>query len=76
MAIPNGLDPALQSVKLPGNVIITGGTGTSAAIISGLIGTSVAANGAGFGSIYICNSGATPVVWVNLAGTWTGLTIN
>jgi len=78
MAVTSSTNPSVERVGLPGGVIITAGTaGYTAALIAGLIGTAVAiGSGAQNGSIYICTSATTPGVWVNVAGTWTQLTIN
>ena len=75
MALPNGLNPSINRLVLPGNVVIhAGSSGYDDATIKTILGTpgtDVAA-----GSIYISTNAGTPGVWVAVSTTWTKLTIN
>lgn len=70
MAIPNGDNPSVEKLELPGGVIITAGTGYDDTTIKAKIPTPTA------GSVYIGTSSGTPGVWVLVSTTWTKLTIN
>jgi hypothetical protein len=70
MAQPNGLDPNVQRVILPGNIMITAGTaGDDAGIKAQVTGFTA-------GSIYISTNATTPGIFVLVSTTWTKLTIN
>lgn len=76
MAIPNGLDPAVSRLRLPGDVVILSGTSTdntSILIEVGTPGTDV-----GTGSMYIGNSTSTPTIWFGSSepAEWTSLTLS
>ena len=76
MAISNGLNPYVERLELPGNVIITSGAATDSASIIldlGTPGTDV-----GEGTIYITNSTGTPKIFIAATSPteWISLTLN
>lgn len=75
MAMPNGLNPNVDYLELPGGVVIGSGAlgydDTSIKAYFKTPGTDCAA-----GSIYISTHASTPGVWVAVTTTWTKLTIN
>jgi hypothetical protein len=76
MAIPNGLNPSVARLRLPGDVIITAGTSTDSASITLEIGTP--GTNVKEGSLYICNATSTPKVFFASSQPveWTQLTLN
>ena len=76
MAIPNGLNPEVDSVKVAnryyfgsGSAFIASGTATGTTAITAAVGAAI--NGA----IYFSQNG-NGEVWIGTSGAWTQLTIN
>lgn len=70
MAIPNGLNPNIESINFRNSTaVVTGGVANGTVAIMAQIGTP--ANG----SMYISSAGVGEV-WVVLSGIWTKLTIS
>jgi hypothetical protein len=70
MAIPNGLNPNIESINFRnGTAIITGGVTSGSVAIAADVGTP------GNGSLYISTSGGGEL-WIVQSQVWTKLTIN